>query len=323
MGIILLCLALIAALFAAALIGPLLPPIVESMVLARRTRRRMGTRASTPIEAMLNLGFPPFRHLASFLLGHTGFCSMVGQTTRLLKDAGIECAPQPAGELILLVIPLWFLAIWAFTGSLPGAVVVTLLAAIVFLVMQSRRYTRLSADMVRQLPDALHDLAICSVSGLTLSQAFERTANSLRPPLAGEFAQVASDLQAGKSVDEAMEALKERIPLAEMEYLAVALSVQKRTGGSLKTLLDRSAEAVTASGDLQRTLQVQTAQARLSAWIVTLLPIGILAVVTCANPGYLDPFLASPLGWGLLLAAIGMEVGGVIMIRRILGLKVM
>jgi tight adherence protein B len=283
---------------------------------------RMGQESSVGKGRILNRGFPPFRIFARVLLSWDICLPIFRQIRRILHQRGYCCGLQPLAEFVLLTFLFCFFTLWFLLDSFISALLLIVLFVSVIGCGYARQETQLFARLLEQLPDAMHGLGICALSGLTLAQAFERTAEGLRPPLSDEFAQVAFDLQAGKDTDAALEALSRRVPLSEMAYLVVALSVQKRTGGSLKTLLDRSAQATAAASDLRRTLRVQTAQARLSAWIVTLMPLAILAIISCASPGYLSAFFGSSLGCLLFFSALIMEAVGVCLIRHILGLKI-
>jgi tight adherence protein B len=88
----------------------------------------------------------------------------------------------------------------------------------------------------------------------------------------------------------------------------------------MREVLDAAADSMLASFDLSRSLEVQTAQARMSARVVSILPIALVLVLSVAMEGYLATFFSSPAGFMLLLCAVGMQVAGIAIIRRILGI---
>ena len=104
--------------------------------------------------------------------------------------------------------------------------------------------------------------------------------------------------------------------------MAVALDVQHQAGGSMRPVLEAARETVEGELALRRALRVQTAQARLSARVVTVMPFALVAVFSLVSKGFLDPFLQSPLGLGLLGLACAMEVAGVLAVRRKLNVEV-
>jgi tight adherence protein B len=178
---------------------------------------------------------------------------------------------------------------------------------------------RWEGRLVEQIPDALRSLGICVNAGYSLQQAFEQTAQDTPEPLGAELRQASFDVCAGRSIEEALAALEKRTKAADLRFVIVALEIQHRTGGSLQELLENAADAVLASADLRRQLAIQTAQARLSAKVITILPLVLVAALSLAMEGYLQTFFSSPEGLAILFVALGMEAVGILAVRRILG----
>lgn len=178
------------------------------------------------------------------------------------------------------------------------------------------RKTRLRA----QLPDALRGLSMCFMSGLSLEQAFSQTAEECHEPLRQELRRTVDDLKTGSSIEESLASLDARLAMDEMQFVAVALEIQHRSGGSMREVLESAASSLLASFDLSRSLEVQTSQARMSARIVSLLPVVLVVVLSIAMEGYLAAFFSSAAGLALLLVAVAMQVAGILAIRKILGI---
>lgn len=87
----------------------------------------------------------------------------------------------------------------------------------------------------------------------------------------------------------------------------------------MREVLDATADSMRASFDLARSLEVQTAQARMSARIVSILPLALVLLLSLTMEGYLASFFSSPEGFALLVCAVLMEVAGIMLIKRILG----
>ena len=172
-----------------------------------------------------------------------------------------------------------------------------------------------------QIPDALRSLGVCLSAGLSMQQAFEQTARDTPEPLGSEFALVNFDIIAGRSLEESLRLLEQRTNTADLRFVIVALEIQHQTGGSMQEILESAANSILSSLDLRRALAVQTAQARLSAKIVTLMPLVLVLLLSLIMDGYLESFFSSPEGLFLLLTALTMQVFGVLIVRRILGLK--
>ena len=125
-------------------------------------------------------------------------------------------------------------------------------------------------------------------------------------------------MQTGGSAREALELLRTNGALPELAFLAVALDVQHDSGGSMHEILASVQETVANKLELARSLRVQTAQAKLSAGVVSLLPFILLALFSLMSPHFLEPFFSSATGVAVFLLACGMQVLGIMMVRRML-----
>jgi tight adherence protein B len=87
-------------------------------------------------------------------------------------------------------------------------------------------------------------------------------------------------------------------------------------------VLDRVTENVRGRFELRRLVQTLTAQGRMSRWIVSFLPLGLLVLITLVNPEYMKPLYTHTLGRVMLAVAAVMVVAGSLVIRRIVNIKV-
>ena len=108
----------------------------------------------------------------------------------------------------------------------------------------------------------------------------------------------------------------------ELAFVAVALDVQHQTGGSISQVLDAARDTVESELELERSLHVQTAQARLSARIVSVMPFVLVALFSLVSEGFLEPFFNSAAGVALLLVVLSMQAAGVLAVRRMLRVEV-
>lgn len=171
--------------------------------------------------------------------------------------------------------------------------------------------------MREAVPDALRSLADSFQSGHSLVQTLQQASADLHGRLALLFSQAANRLKAGETTSEALAALKEERDVPELAFVAVALDVQHQSGGSIAPVLESARRSVEDELELMRSLRVQTAQARLSATIVTIMPFLLVAFFSLASPDFLAPFFDSALGLLLLIMALVMQLGGVLAVRRI------
>ncbi|MCI8424177.1 MAG: type II secretion system protein [Adlercreutzia sp.] len=177
---------------------------------------------------------------------------------------------------------------------------------------------RRESDLRGEVPDALRSLGVCFRAGLTLSQTLRQTAHEMKGPLGALFQSAALVLDTGGTSTEALAVFRQRADVPELAFVAVALDVQHRSGGSVAPVLAAARESVESELELETSLRVQTAQAKLSARIVTLMPFVLVALFSFMSPGFLDPFFASVPGMALLAVALLMQAAGVAAVHRML-----
>ncbi|MDR0350918.1 MAG: type II secretion system F family protein [Coriobacteriales bacterium] len=325
--------ALSIALVASALCGALALPLVLAQGVRMQKRMRLQTRVAsgegteqTFLAALLRRGIPPLRALARLLLRLRWLRAKCVLCRRALITKGYVADGADAYEAELLVCELLcgaFVSLGLLTWLLTAMPLVALVAPVLFVALMFTRAQKLlerwERRLVEQIPEALRSLGICFTAGYSLQQAFEQVAQDTPEPLGAELMLVSSDICAGKGVEDALAALELRTEAADLRFAIVSLEIQHRTGGSLQELLESAADAALASADLRRQLAVQTAQARLSARIVTVLPLVLVVILSVALEGYLQSFFDSSQGLAILLTALGMEAAGIFAVRRILG----
>jgi tight adherence protein B len=317
---------LILAIVAAGVCGALALPVVVAQGLQIVRRSQLQTRVAgvgegraAAFEALGRSGIPVLRPLSRLLLRVGWVRKKCECCVQALGIKGSVVGVEGLCECLLVGLGLVSALIFLLTGMLVAALVVPVLVAVFAFGKAQKLLEKWGERLVEQIPDALRSLGICFNAGYSLQQAFEQTAHDTPAPLGAEMQQASYDVSAGRSIEEALAALEKRTKAADLRFAVIALEIQHRTGGSLQELLESAADAVIASADLRRQLAVQTAQAQLSAKVVTILPLVLVAVLSLAMEGYLQTFFSTPEGFTILLVALGMEAIGVVAIRRILG----
>jgi tight adherence protein B len=113
-----------------------------------------------------------------------------------------------------------------------------------------------------------------------------------------------------------------RMANRDLEQVALVAALQRDTGGNTAEVLDRVTDTVRERFELRRMVKTLTAQGRMSRWIVTALPIGLLVFITAVSPGYMRPLFEEPVGRLLLVVAGVMLVAGSLVIKKIVDIKV-
>lgn len=247
---------------------------------------------------------------------------MAHDAAGLLRRRGWDASASSVASLlaaaccISAVVALAAFKTFAAAVSVPACL---LLAAAIAL---SQGRSKEQEALRDQVPDALRCMEACLHAGLSLPQAFAEVADEIDQPLKESFAQVSRDLDLGFSVQEALARFHKNAGLEELGFVAMALDVQYVCGGSATPVLHSAEDSIARGLELRRVLRVQTAQARLSAQIVSVLPIFLLGVLSIASPGFLTPFFSDARGVMLLVVAACMQVAGVVIVRRMLAIEV-
>ena len=213
-------------------------------------------------------------------------------------------------------------AAWLLTGSmlvaLAVAVVLVLSPSLVLRWLRARRIEQVE----QQLPDALQMLAGTARAGLSLPAAIRQVSTELAPPLQQELLLVQHEQRLGVSLDDALENLARRIPAQPVKLMVSAMRIANETGGGLAETLERTATTLRSQHAMALKIRALTAQGKLQAWVVGLLPVFLLWVLHRMEPEAMAQLWTTQLGWGVLAAVIVMEFIGVLLIRRIVAIDI-
>ena len=285
----------------------------------------LATRVALPEDAAETGEEPPGTALERFIdqvtapLGAGGRASITADS---LLRAEINLRPQEwyafrvllpvlAAAWIYLIngIPAIALAIGLITYLVPGVL------------LRTRRHARRAA-LVRQLPEALQVMASSLDSGSTVLQAVQVVAETMAAPMGDEFARVVREVSLGIPVDEAMGHIAQRFDSRDFAILVSAVQLNRQMGGSLAEVLTSITSTMRERVRLMERVRVLTAQARASAYIVSLLPFAIAVVLMIIAPTYMTPLFTNPIGYlAIVLALVLFGIAWVVM-GRITGIEV-
>ena len=125
-----------------------------------------------------------------------------------------------------------------------------------------------------------------------------------------ELRRVVTETRLGRSLEESLEAVAERMDSADFEWAVMAIRIQREVGGNLAELLSTVAETMTQRERLRREVSTLTAEGKMSAIIIGLLPPGLAVVMWVMNPAYISELFQPGLGYMLLgVAVLMMGIG--------------
>lgn len=285
-------------------------------------RRLQGAAAGGLAVRLVRNGVGWADPVARRLMASAPVARLAEDLVAMLAERGMPSTPRSVLSLAVAALLAGAAAV-SFVAASPfaGLAVAVLAAAIAVARVHAWRDGRKEA-LREAVPDALHAMGSCFQAGFSLMQTFQQLASEVKGPLGKRFEECAHLLETGHDAGEALRSLRDAAQGSELAFVAVALDVQHQAGGSMRPVLEAARETVEGELALQRSLRVQTAQARLSARVVTVMPFALVAIFSVVSKGFLDPFLESPLGIGLLCLALFMEAAGVLAVRRMLAVEV-
>lgn len=189
------------------------------------------------------------------------------------------------------------------------------------LIVQRQRNQRLRA-LELQLPEAADLISRSLRAGHALPSTLQMVADEMPNPIAAEFRIVADEVNFGLSMSDALQRLASRVPLPDLQYLVIAVLIQREAGGNLSELMNKVSQLVRQRLKLMGDVRVMSAEGRLSAWILCLLPVGVSGLFMLTSPDYLKRFVDDPAGPAMLAAAGVLMLLGVLWMRVIVQIRV-
>jgi tight adherence protein B len=196
------------------------------------------------------------------------------------------------------------------------------IGALLPLMYVKRKRSARIAELETQLPDALDFLARSMRAGHAFSISLEMIGEEIAEPLGQEFRALFNEQNLGASLERSLENFNTRVPLPDVRFFSSAVLLQRQTGGNLSEILNRLSHIIRERFQLKGKVQAASAHGRMTATILTLLPLATLGGLMASSPGYLDPMFNDPTGKKLLAMGVLAQVLGNFFIRKIIRIKV-
>jgi len=214
------------------------------------------------------------------------------------------------------------LVAWSMTRMLVVALAAVIVSfALPFLKLWSAHRARM-AKFEEQLPDAIDSMKRALMAGHPFAACIKLIAEDMEEPISYEFEQTFADINYGNDLRRAMLGLLQRVPSMTVMALVTSVLVQKETGGNLAEILEQIAKVVRGRFRFQRRVTTLSAEGRMSAWILALIPFGLFAMLSISSPDYLPVLMEHPTGQKMIIGGAGMGILGIFWIRRIIRVDV-
>lgn len=195
-----------------------------------------------------------------------------------------------------------------------GCIAAPIAAIIVMRGLFGWQQRRVALQLFRQLPDAIQLVTSTVRTGLPVHEAFRALARDMPQPTAGQFAIVCSEVNLGRPLEEAVEAVYRRTQVAEYAMFAVTLAVQLKSGGALAETLQNLGDTVRQRVALAARAKAMAGEVIFSSRALTISPLLGGGVLYAANPQTVDLLFTDPVGNKLLAYAVASVLVGALVI---------
>jgi len=240
----------------------------------------------------------------------------------LLLQAGVKWSvAQFLGcSLVMLVVGLVAARMLDTPALAAGGVVALALASPMIVLMRTRR-DRLS-KLEEQLPEAADFLGRALRAGHSFANVMQMVGEEMPEPIAGEFKFAYEEINYGVPMNEALHNLAVRVPLTDLRYLVIAVLIQRESGGNLAEVLGNISRLIRARLKLLGQVRVMSAEGRMSAWILGILPLAVLLLMSVMNPAYIEVLWTDPVGVRLMWYSGAVAVGGILWMRKLIRIRI-
>ena len=183
---------------------------------------------------------------------------------------------------------------------------------------RARRADRVPAIVAQErFADAVTSLSAAVRSGSSLPQALGYAATEADAPVREGLERLVADLEVGIPIEQALEIWRSEAPGPDTDLVVGALEMHRRTGGDLPAVLDQVTTSVRERVSVAREVRSLTAQARLSAWILGLLPVGFFAFLWVTAREDVQGALGTTIGVVCIVLGLALEGGAILWIRSL------
>jgi len=244
------------------------------------------------------------------------------KTITRLQQAGSDMTPaeffalrfSAAGISAIIVYFLNWHWLFMLAGFLIGFYI-----PLFFIIRQRKKRLAL---LTYQLVETLGTMANSLRAGFSFMQAMKMMSEEMPDPIGPEFGRVVRETRLGIPLEDALKNLVERLPNTELEVIVQAIIAQRESGGNLVELLLVMEETIRGRVRVLEELNTLVAQGKLSSWIITGLPVGLVVFINFSKPDYLSVMFEHPLGWLLTIGAVISMFIGWLIIQKVIKIEV-
>jgi tight adherence protein B len=250
---------------------------------------------------------------------------LITRVEKMLSESGLDWTMTRLGVTMGVTFVIGAVASMYLKVDSPPALRALLVGsctAFVPLLYVSKKRDKRIGQLETLLPDALDFLARSMRAGHAFTISLEMVGEEIADPLGQELRALFNEQNLGASLERSFGSFSKRVPIPDVRYFCSAVLLQRQTGGNLSEILNRLSHIIRERFRLKGQVKAVSAHGRLTATILTLLPLATLGGLMVTSPGYLDPMFQSAIGKKIIAAGILAQVLGNFFIRKIIKIKV-
>lgn len=240
-----------------------------------------------------------------------------------LEAAGVPLKPAEwllihIGAAVGLALLFTLLSGFQLVATLLGLVIGLLVPYAYLAIKEERRKSRFAA----QLPDTLQLLAGSLAAGYSLPQAIDTVVRESDGPMAAELNRAIVEARLGVPIEDALDTVARRMNSVDFAWVVMAVRIQREVGGNLAEVLSTVAATMRERERLRRQVEVLSAEGRLSAVILALLPVLFIVYLVVARPEYLSVLYTTPVGILMIIVGVILLIVGSFWLRKVVKVEV-
>ncbi|HEY8037122.1 MAG TPA: type II secretion system F family protein [Methylobacter sp.] len=182
--------------------------------------------------------------------------------------------------------------------------------------------TKRFAKFEEQLPEALDVITRALRAGYPFNETLSLVATEMDDPIAGEFRIAFDEINFGVDTRWALHSMVERIPSMSLMAIVTTVLVQRETGGNLAETFENIGKLIRGRFRFQRRVLTLTAEARMSAWVLAMVPFVLFIGISLINPDYVRTLTQDPAGQKVILWGIALQIVGNFWMRKLISMEI-
>lgn len=201
-------------------------------------------------------------------------------------------------------------------------IAVSLFVATIPIMRVLRARTKRLKQFEIQLPEVTDLISRSLRAGHAFSSAIQMVSDEMPDPAAAEFRITFDEINYGIGMSDALQNLATRVPLTDLRYFVIAVLIQRESGGNLAEILGNISKIIRDRLKLYAQIRVLSAEGKMSAWVLGLLPFVVGLAISIINPNYMSTLFTDPVGLKMVGFAAVMIIIGIIWMRNIIQIRV-